>query len=91
MKTKKLSLNDLKVESFVTSMESQKVNTVKGGTTPECVVVVTAITVTLSVASVASIITIATDDGLKDIHNSVCCSNFKQCGPIQSADMGCRG
>ena len=31
MKTKKLNLNDLKVESFVTSMENESSNTVKGG------------------------------------------------------------
>ena len=31
MKKKKLNLNDLKVESFVTSLDSEDRNTVKGG------------------------------------------------------------
>jgi hypothetical protein len=40
MKTnKKLDLSKLKVESFVTSLEGQKINTVKGGTTLVCSVV----------------------------------------------------
>lgn len=29
---KKLNLNDLKIESFITSIENKKINTIKGGT-----------------------------------------------------------
>ena len=36
MKTKKLNLNDLKVESFVTNVEPNNSNTVKGGSTGGC-------------------------------------------------------
>lgn len=32
METKKLNLNELKVDSFITSLESQGAQTVKGGT-----------------------------------------------------------
>lgn len=31
MKTKKIKLNDLKVESFVTAMDKNKIHTVNGG------------------------------------------------------------
>ena len=43
MKTKKLNLNDLKVESFVTSMESKDSKTVKGGTGSPCSVMTVSI------------------------------------------------
>lgn len=36
MKSTKLSLKELKVDSFITSLESHKTNTVKGGTSGGC-------------------------------------------------------
>ena len=36
MKTKKLNLNDLKVESFITNIDEQGAYTVKGGSSPLC-------------------------------------------------------
>lgn len=38
MKPKKLSLNQLSIESFITSLEFKKSYTVKGGTSGSCVV-----------------------------------------------------
>ena len=51
MKKQKLKLEDLKVKSFVTSMEKQQKQTIDGGITP-------AITISLTIASAASILTV---------------------------------
>ena len=46
---KKLNLNDLKVESFVTSLEGKSSQTVKGGTSGPCIASVT-VSIALSIA-----------------------------------------
>jgi hypothetical protein len=49
MKKEKLNLNALKVESFVTSINDNNANTLKGGSTPECA------------ATIISMVSVATD------------------------------
>ena len=93
MKTKKLNLNDLKVESFITSLEDQKINTLRGGTTSVCVVsvvaaetaaeVVVATVIGAAVAGVGAIL--LTIFGGNDVMGASCdgnagCHNTTKCG-----------
>lgn len=97
MKMKKLNLSSLKVESFVTSLEENNANTLKGGTsTPECAVM-------LSIASVATVVSVSvivvsviTRDDLSatgttpegPVQKSQCCSALGN-GCPNSAHIGC--
>ncbi len=73
MKNQKLSLSDLKVNSFITSLENQKTNTVKGGTTPACEVAIT-VTIVSIAATVTSIIIMESIQG-----NGCICNSHAEC------------
>lgn len=55
MKTKKLNLKDLKVDSFVTSLEIKDAQTVKGGATPTAPVVIVGASAALCSAAVVAV------------------------------------
>ena len=66
MKTKKLNLNDLKVESFITNIDEQDAYTVKGGSSPLCAATAgLAISVSIVAASILYGATQAANDGLE--------------------------
>ena len=83
MKTQKLNLNELKVESFVTSLEEKDSQTVKGGSSVACSTVPCA---TLVVASIVvfSVGTIIATVNKKD---EICDSNA--CDTIANETFQC--
>lgn len=82
MKTKKLNLNDLRVESFVTSLENKGANTVKGGvTTAVCVASMISF---LSGVIVSATVTIATKGNKNQI-----CDTAAYCGNTHDGGNGC--
>ncbi len=71
MKTnQKLTLNNLKVESFVTSLGKKNSETVKGGSGYTIVVPVVATIILYTVLG----------NNMKDPHDSMCCSNLNPDG-----------
>lgn len=56
MKTKKLNLNNLKVESFVTSLESKDAQTVKGGSSVYTAIANAYIVAVVSVSVAATLV-----------------------------------
>ena len=89
MKIKKLNLNDLKVESFVTSLESKNVQTIKGAgsetTTIPLVSVSLAISISVAITYYAGCLTNAKPT--EPVENTVCCSYLQGC--INSYNPGC--
>jgi hypothetical protein len=81
---KKLNLNDLKVESFVTSINGKKSETVKGGTTAVCASSLpcgTVVVASVVVVSVATIINTVNKDGI--------CNTAAYCGNSHDGGNGC--
>ena len=82
MKTKKLNLNNLKVESFVTSLGEKDSQTVKGGTSAVCASSLPCGTVVVASVVLVSVGTIIYTINKNDNNNTMCCSylNPQQCG-----------
>jgi natural product precursor len=94
MKSKKLNLNDLKINSFITSLDKQEENTLKGGTTPECAIaasVASIATTSLIVGVTVSLIITTVPPPTKGENEigaqSMCCSYLQEC--VNSYDPGC--
>lgn len=86
-KIKKLDLNNLKVESFVTSIEKNLTNTVKGGSSPQCVAVSVSMVSTAIVSAVASA-AVSYYIGKKD---NKLCDTAAYCGNTHDGGNGCSG
>ena len=88
MKTsKKLNLSDLKIESFITSLEDKNSNTVKAGTGPTTQFCAGAITLSVVSVVVATVVvgtivyTVAKDDKI--------CDSRAICGNTHDGGNGC--
>jgi hypothetical protein len=82
MKTnKKLSLSDLKVESFVTSMSKQKVQTVKGGNPT--------ITIGLGILLAAVTNTIKVGDDIAEDSDNIVCNGLDIAAEAVSYEHAC--
>lgn len=82
---KKMKLNELEVKSFVTSLDNQKINTVKGGTSVGCAVtagMVTAFTLGVTAGITIATIVNATKNGV-DPNDTMCNTNLSGCHQTQ--------
>ncbi len=96
MKTKKLNLNAIKVDSFITSLNEKKSETVKGGTTAVCassMPCATVVVATVVIVATATIVATANGNGAAG-NNSQCCSYLdpQHCGGTGNTfNPGCVG
>lgn len=83
--TKKLNLNDLKVESFVTSMENDLTKTVKGGSSALCAAVAVSMVSTAIVSAVGS----AAVSYYTAKNGNKICDTAAYCGNSHDGGNGC--